>query len=154
MEVINSCNEVKTLKKDTKSHTLSYCNQILQYFKIRRQDIVYCELHRNQFNLMYSAGFTLLSLQGITVQEKLFVDNTRRMGDGELMTGVSRVPDLGDVTLQHKIRCLKDLLRDCKVDKYALKYDTYLRNQYNDEKRQQLGICKYIISNKKFDINS
>jgi hypothetical protein len=152
VEIRNSRDEIKILKKDNKSHSLSYCDAIVKLLKITIPNIVSCELQREQVNLMYSIASTLLGHQGKTSLGQLVIDNTRSMPFGGLMTGLSRTTEIGNVTTQHEITNIAELRRDCKVDHNASKYDTFLKKKFGENQKHQSSnnLNKYIIKNNDF----
>jgi hypothetical protein len=94
---------------------------------------------------MYNIAQSVIAAQGTTKSVPIIIDNTRLMGNGYLMTGISRSKDDGNVALLHPPRNMNDLSRDCKVNPVAKLVENYILNRIR-ERSSDIGFLKYIVN--------
>ena len=106
------------------------------------------KLEKIQLNLMYNIAQSVIAAQGTTKSVPIIIDNTRLMGNGYLMTGISRSKNHDNVSLLHPPESIDDLKRDCKVNLQAVKVEKMVINRI-EEHSPDIGFLKYIVSLKK-----
>ena len=144
-EKLKSIGEIIEFKPELKSHSFPpSCNQALKAL-LKINGATSFILEKTQLNLMYNIAQSVVAAQGTTKSVQIIIDNTRLMGNGYLMTGISRSKNHDNVALLHPPTSINDLKRDCKVNFQAVQVENYILNRIR-ERSSDIGFLKYIVN--------